>query len=260
MIKNLLVLFKTEFIRTWTKGKIISLVIFTILSCVISVLPILFNMLGDAEIPNLDFTELLINIWKIIVPFAALFFASGIISNDVKNHWLRTVLSHAVTRQDVVVAKLKSATVSVMIIMLLIGVLPLLVFDISSSVSFNYNISSILEVFVLFTLEASLFISIALWLSCFLGGFMNIFFLALWMFMDNTVFKGILSVWLSANKSGSIMMDFFFPSGFSEAAVVAGSAGSFPTEFILWGFAALTFFIAASLYHINHINIDINTD
>lgn len=260
MMQNLIVLFKTEFMRTWTKGKIISLAIFALLACIISVMPVWFNWLGDTKLPNLDFSELLINIWKVLVPFSALFFASGIISNDVKNHWFRTVLSHSVTRQDMVIAKLKSATASVMIIMLLVGALPLLVFDLSSSVSFNYSFDSILQVFIYFTLEATLFVSISLWLSCFLGGFMNVFFLAFWMFMDNAIINGALSFWLSSNTSGTIIMDFFFPSGFSDAAAVAGSSGSFPTEFILWGFAALTFFVSAALYHINHVNIDINTD
>jgi ABC-type transport system involved in multi-copper enzyme maturation permease subunit len=260
MKSNLMILIRTELSRIWTPGKIIVAAVLTLLACVISILPVIFGWLNDIPTFNLEFSEMAINILKIIVPFSALFFASGIISNDIKNHWLRAVLSHAVTRQDVLLAKIISATISVFIMILALGILPLLVFDLSSEINFAYSFIETFQVILYFTLEAALFVAIAAWLSCFVGGFMNIFFLAGWMFLDNVVIKGVLTMWLSANTTGGIIMDFFFPSGFSEAAVIAGGSGSFPTEFLLWGLAALAFFTAAGLFHINYINIDTNSD
>lgn len=89
---------------------------------------------------------------------------------------------------------------------------------------------------------------------------MNIFVLAFWMFLDNVVMKGILTLWLSNSFTGTVIVDFFFPSGFSEAAVIASSSGTVPFEFILWGIAALMFFVSASLYHFNRLTLDINSD
>ena len=260
MNSKLFILTKVDFIKTWGKGKIISIAAFCIISCVLSAVPAWFNLLGETKIPALQFTEYLLNIWKIIVPFAALFFTAGIISNEVKSHWLRTVMTHAVTRQDLLISKILSSTASVFVVMLLIGVIPLLVFGITTGAEFTGGILSIIQVFIYFILESALFVSIAIWLSCFMNGFLNIFFLAGWMFLDNVVIKGILSMWLSSSVTGNIITEFFFPSGFSEAAIVAGGSGVFPTEFLLWGFAALTFFITAGLFHINYVKIDVNTD
>lgn len=260
-MKNILfILLRTEFFRIWTKGKIIVAAAMTLLAVTISIVPVIFGWLNDIPEFQFTFSEMLVNILKVIVPFSALFFASGIISNDIKNHWVRTVLTHSVTRQDLFLAKILAATISVLIMIISLGILPMVVFDLISEIDFSYNFTSIFQVILYFTLEAALFISISAWLSCFVGGFMNIFFLAGWMFLDNVVIKGVLNMWLSAGVTGGIIMDFFFPSGFSEAAVVAGGAGSFPAEFLLWGLAALLFFVSIGLYQFNLINTDTNSD
>jgi ABC-type transport system involved in multi-copper enzyme maturation permease subunit len=260
MTNKTLILAKAELFRIWSIKKIIVVAILCIVSCILSGLPAWLNLMGDAAIPKLQFSEYLINIWKILIPFSTLFFASGVISSDVKNHWLRTILTHSVTRQDIIISKLISITLSVIVVMVLLGIIPLTVFGISSGVNFIFEFLPLLQLVIYLILEILLFTSIAIWLSCFLSGFMNIFFLAAWMFLDNVVIRGVLTMWLSSTFTGNLIMEFFFPSGFGEAAVIAGDSGIFPLEFLLWGFSALTFFLALSLYHINFVKIDINSD
>lgn len=259
-MKNIMILIRIELYRIWSIPKLIALGLFALIAIVVSLIPTWFSMFDDLNVPNLQFSEMLINIWKVIVPFSALFFGSGIISNDIKNHWLRTILSNAISRQDVYFSKIKAASLSVLAIMFFVGFLPILVFDLASNINFSYNLLAIIQVTFYFALEAGLYIAVASWLSCFVGGFMNVFFLGLWMFLDNVVIKGVLAMWLSTSTSGFMIMDFFFPSGFSEAAVVAGSSGEISTEFLLWGFAAIGFFLTVGFYHFSKINIDINSD
>lgn len=260
MKNKIILLTEIDFLRSWSPVKIIIAVILSVLACVLSALPVWMGWINKTDTLYMPFNDYLIQVWKVIIPFSVLFFTSGIISNDIKNHWLRTVITHAVTKQDVILSKILSSLVSVIIIMIILGIFPILVFSFTLGNGINFDFAGFIQLALYSSLEATLFISIATWLSCFLGGFMNIFVLAFWMFLDNVVMKGILTLWLSNSFTGTVIVDFFFPSGFSEAAVIASSSGTVPFEFILWGIAALMFFVSASLYHFNRLTLDINSD
>ncbi|MBX3042683.1 MAG: hypothetical protein KIT33_01165 [Candidatus Kapabacteria bacterium] len=253
-------LISIELKRTWTLGKIVTVSALTLIACIITLIPIWLDIADSFPAMKLDFSEMLFGVFKILVPFSVFFFASGIISNDVKNHWARSVLTAAVTRQDFLLSKLLSATISVLFIMILLGALPLAVFDIFSEISFDYSFSAIISVIFFQMLNTLLYITVAAWISCLVGGFLNIFLLAIWMFLDNVVVKGILAGFFENNIVGSMFVDFFFPSGFSDAAQVIGSSGSFPFEFILWGLAALTLFGSLVFWNVNKLLIDTSSD
>jgi ABC-type transport system involved in multi-copper enzyme maturation permease subunit len=259
-MKNLMLLTKVDFVRIWSLGKIITAISLGVVACILSALPALMGWITENERLYMPFSDYIIQIWKVIVPFAALFFTSGIISNDIKNHWLRSLLVHGVTRQDVIISKILSSLISVFIMMIILGVFPLITFSLSLGLGLNIKFVNLLLVTISWLLEAGMFIAMATWLSCFMQGFMNIFLLAGWMFLDNVIMKGLLSLWLNNTFSGTLIVDFFFPSGFSEAANIASSSGTFPFEYIFWGLSALSFFISLSLYHFNKLTLDVNSD
>ncbi len=259
-MRNILNLTKIELIRIWSLGKIVTAIVMCLVACLLAVLPAIFSWINNLQNLSMPFTDYLIQFWKIVVPFSALFFSSGIISNDIKNHWLRSILVHSITREEIVFSKILSSLISVLIMMILLGIIPLILFSTSLGLGLNFKIINLTLVILLFTLEASLFITIATWLSCFLSGFMNVFLLAAWMFFDNIIMKGVMSLWLNNTFSGTLILDFFFPSGFSEAAVVASSTGAISFENILWGFAALSFFLSLAFFHFNKLTIDVNSD
>ncbi|MFA7625480.1 MAG: hypothetical protein WCZ17_00415 [Candidatus Kapaibacterium sp.] len=261
MKSKLNMLIKIELFRVWTKKTIIVTVALTLAAIIISILPAWLGLIPDFKDVTVDFSQTLVDILKVLVPFSVFYFASAIISEDIKNHWIRTILTHAVSKQDLYISKIVSTGLSVFIIMLCLGVLPLAVFDVSvPAIDFNYEFTGIVLVLVLLFLEGLMFISISAWFSCFAGGFMNVFLLGCWLFLDNVVIRGVLQIWLQNNTAGSLISDFFFPSGFGEAAIAAGNSGGMVWEFSAWGFAALALFLTLGLIHFNRINIDINSD
>ncbi len=249
-----------DFLRQWNFTKVSILLVLTVIAGFLSALPGIMGWVAEIPALYMPLTDYLLQIWKIIVPFSVLFFSSGIIAGDIKNHWIRSILIHRITRQDLLLSKIIATLVSVIITMMLLGALPVIVFATGIGVKLDFNILNFVQVLMYFIFEAILFITIATWLSCFLNGFMNIFVLAFWMFLDNILMKGVLSLWMSNSFAGSVIIDVFFPSGFSEAAIVASTSGIFPYESLLWGFASLSFFLGIAIFSFSKINIDKSSD
>jgi ABC-type transport system involved in multi-copper enzyme maturation permease subunit len=260
MKNNLVILITTELKRSWTRTKIIVSSILCLVLCLLSALPGIFGFLENIPIPVMQVTDYLVNVWKMMMPFAVFFFTVGIIASDIKNHWLRTLLIHSITRQQIVLSKMLSALISVIIILLVLGLLPILVFIFTSGIEYEFSFLSTLGIVGVYMLETLLYIAMATWLSCIIPGFFNVFILAGWMFLDSTIIKGILMLFFSDYKYFSIFADFFFPSGFSEAITILSGKGDFPWDPLLWGATGLTLFLTLAFWQINKIKIDTNTD
>ncbi|MFA5513133.1 MAG: hypothetical protein WC313_11855, partial [Candidatus Kapaibacterium sp.] len=115
MKSKLNMLIKIELFRVWTKKTIIVTVALTLAAIIISILPAWLGLIPDFKGVTLDFSQTLVDILKVIVPFSVFYFASAIISEDIKNHWIRTILTHAVSKQDLYISKIVSTGLSVFI-------------------------------------------------------------------------------------------------------------------------------------------------
>ncbi len=258
MTKAFLILFKIEFFRIWTRVRLITLGIMLLLGVALA---FLINSTGivetapDSFFSSFSYSMILPNFFTLIVPVTAFFFSAGIISYDINNHWLSSILSRPVTKADFLIAKIFSVLTSLLIVMILTVLIPLIIFDLISTVSLKVEFLQTLYIIIAYLMEGLLFILIATFFSTFLSNFKNAFLLGLWILIDFTQKQIIPTVYWD-NQFMLIFSDFFFPSSLSESAKKLVSTGKMNYELILWGISAITAFFSISLYNFSRINID----
>lgn len=253
---NFFSIMKIELKRLWTKPKYIVFSIFIGVLSLLSLIPKLTGALNSdiaAFLPGQ--ASILAQILSPIVTVTVLFFTFGIISNDIKNHWFRTVLVRPVRREIFVSAKIVSTAISLLIVMLLTTAVPMLIFNLTAPEPLPFDLWNILGVFFLYFLHGILFILISTWLSCFLPGIFNILIFVVWM-VSEQIISPIISLFLWDVRAALIFQDFYFPNGFADAAVNMMNSGEIATNELIWGFAALTLFSTLLFANINLIQID----
>jgi ABC-type transport system involved in multi-copper enzyme maturation permease subunit len=256
-MKNIITLTYYEIRKFWTIPKLIIYGAITIIGLVLAMIPSWAGFFNN-QIIILEFHTIASTLLGFVIPISVFLFTSGIISSDIKSHWLRSILSRPIIKYEYLTAKYLSVIFSLIISMIFLVLFPSLVVYASGKVNFDFSqtFSTLLFSFV----EGLLFISMAMWFSCYMNGFMNIFVLAIWMFLENFIVSPIISNFVVDSRFGSIFVDFFFPSAFSEASKILLSGGNFPFEKIFWGLSALFFFLSLSYYHVTQIKTDTNSD
>jgi ABC-type transport system involved in multi-copper enzyme maturation permease subunit len=245
-----------EIRKMWTVPILIISGIFTIFGWAGLLLPIIFGAMKPGGIINeLDIAQIISGEFKMLVPLLSIFFGAGIISFDMKNGWLRTLMARPVTKAEYVFTKIISATISIFALLLLMGTLPVLIISMFMSIHITFDIWIILAIHILSIFQTMTYIIICIWFSCWLPGFLNIFVLAVWMIVDS-ISAPIISSFLWDNNLALIISDFMYPSGFREAIESIAGRSSFPTENILWGLASLSGFLTLALFHFSKIQID----
>lgn len=255
MKTQLTAILKAEFTRYFTLTKIIILSVVTVLGVLIAMLPSWLGFFDSEAAGFFAIKDVFTVILKFVIPFSIFFITPGIIANDVNNFWFRTVFSRPVERQTVLASKYIYASLLLLLFTIAFCFIPLVVFSFTAT-GIDFNLFAVMSIWFFSYLEGILFISIAIWFSCFLSKFFNVLLLAIWMFVDNVIINGILSNFLWDSPMLGVFNEFFFPNGFANATSFYSLKGSFPVEHFFWGMAALTFFGALSYLHFSLINID----
>lgn len=253
-------LYRIELRRIWTLPKYIVFGSATLLISALALLPMLTGALeGDAKTFLPAQANVVETILSPITTIAVLFLTFGIIANDKKNHWFRSVLARPVSREHFFSAKILAVLTSMLGVMLITTVIPLLIFNITSGESLEFEFGKVLGVYSFYFLHGTLFVLIAAWLSCFVPGVFNILILALWM-ISESIISALVGIFLWDSKLALIFQDFYFPNGFAESSKILLATSEFATAEFLWGMTALFLFAALFFANINLINIDHSSD
>ncbi|HRP01462.1 MAG TPA: hypothetical protein PLE30_02330 [Candidatus Kapabacteria bacterium] len=255
---NIITLTSFDLKRFWTIKRLIIMGIFALITIAVSFIPSSLNIPKSSTQVNFD--VILASGLSFVVPVLVLLFTGGIISNDIRTFYYRTILSRPVSKEEYLCSKYLFSFINLFLGTILFAIVPSFIGITSLPVEINFNFGTSLLVYLLYLLEGVLFISISMSLSTILKGSFNIFVLIIWIFLETTLINGLLSNFVSFSKPLAIFSDFFFPAGFSEAAKLLNTSSVLLFESILWGFAALTFWFALSFYQITKIKIDANMD
>lgn len=243
-------LFVTEFRRLWTIAAFFIPIALSLLTTIMLVPMALMQPVYDvARIATQ------INI-TLVVPFSAALFCGGIISADVKEGWLRTLLIRPITRQQYLLIKVAAAFSSVVITIIVAGVIPnIAVGAFFSKGIVRYEIGPILIAHALFLLQSLLVIGLLVFFSCWLPGIFNIVLLGAW-YIAAALIGSYLQSRFWSSEWLMLLRDFLFPSGFTSALeMIMGNAGT-PTAELAWGIAALGFAFALAFWSVTRIEVD----
>lgn len=246
---------KIELKRFFTLPKIIVMGIVTLIASFIAIVPSLTGFLDSEASSFFVIKDIISYLLKIVIPFSVFFITPGIIAHDINNYWFRTIFSRPVDRGTVLISKYLYATVLLIIFVVLYCVIPIFIFWLTAP-QIKFQFIPVMVILIFSLLEGILFISIAIWFSCFLSKFFNVLLLAIWMFADSSIITPIISTFFWDSPFWAVFSEFFFPGGFANSMSYYSLKGAFPTEHFFWGVSALALFMALSFYHFNIINID----
>ena len=250
MNKGMRKLFLVELRRQWTVAALLAPWGLALLSFLILLTmarsPNVYDVARAAAAANMNF----------VVPLATCLCAVGIVANDVKEGWLRTLLIRPISRQQYLLIKLAVVNVSVIISVFIAGVLPnIIVTNFLVKGTVQLDLVRVLSVHVLFLLHASLLLSILTFISCWLPGVFNVVVLMIWGLAASIAGEFIRMMYW-ADKWLTILKDYFFPSGFSDAVDVTMGGMGIPTTELAWGFGALAIFLALAFWSVTMIQVD----
>lgn len=256
-MEKILKLMEFDFRRLWTIPLIIFVSAISLIVVVIMILPIALNWFQVRDIiANLNFASTLKDFFNFIVPMLAIIFSAGMVSFDVRNYWLRTLMSRDVSRAEYLTSRVFSAAISIFFLMLLLGTIPIAMLGIFTDLTIEFNFWNVLLVHLFYLLNALLYLYIGAFLSCWLPSFVNAFVMIFWLLINTLVLPSLVSFFLWDLTWAVIMQDFFFPSGLSESIATIISGAGFPTQDILWGLAGLFGFAGLAYWNITIIKID----
>ncbi|TAL70432.1 MAG: ABC transporter permease [Bacteroidetes bacterium] len=249
-----------EFRKMWNVSVIIISSVLLFISLLVNFIPYFVGAYSiEGPIPALNINALLSQGFSILVPLLSLIFGAGIISNDIKNHWIRTILSRPITRADYLLTKIISTSLTIFILMLIIGTLPVTILSFLVPIRIEFNFPGFIGIHALYLGEAFTYITICTLFSMWMPGFVNVIILVIWM-LSNSILSSIVNNYFWDSNIAMLISDFYLPGGFREAAESIASNAKFPLEKLLWGFSSLFGFIALALYNFTFIQIDKGVD
>ncbi|MEK6565308.1 MAG: ABC transporter permease subunit, partial [Bacteroidota bacterium] len=199
--------------------------------------------------------EKLYQLMILLVPFASAFFCVGLVSNDVKDGWLRTLLVRAIRREEYLLAKSLSALTSIWVTVLFAGTLPLVVGLILTKLPIEFQVGEVLATYALFFCVSLLYVSILTFFSCWLPGIVNVVALMGWGIVASSL-RAYVNFFLWDSSWAVFAEQFLFPSGFFDAVDAVRAQTHTPYAEIVWGMAALAFFSSLSFWSVNRIQGD----
>ena len=246
----LLRLYSTELRRQWTIAAFFNPLGLAVLSTL--------TLLLSARIrPIYDFAQCAteVNV-GMIVPLSAVLFCGGIISVDVKEGWLRTLLIRPITRQQYLLIKLAAVFTSVVITIVVAGVIPNIVIGaFFAKGAFQFDPGPVLFAHMIFLLQAMLLIGLLVFFSCWMPGIFNTVLLGMWFIAASMIGAYVQSRFWSSQWL-MLLRDFLFPSGFTSSLdMILGKAGT-PTSEMAWGFATLGCVLALAFWSVTRIEVD----
>lgn len=237
-----------ELRRQWNLTTIVVLGVLALIASAISMAPLFRTKVIDA-------TNLFMQVFGFLVPVATAVLSTGIIANDVRDGWLRTLLIRPITRQAYFLAKLLSTFCAVWAAILVTGGIPFLVRLYTTNLPVEFAFWKLAAALVLMFGQSLTYLAILALFSCWLPGLVNVALFAAWgMLAQYLTFVVRMKYWDAA--WAEILKDYFFPSGFTDAIEAVILYGFSPYASLLWGLAELTGFFALGLWSVNKIQID----
>lgn len=207
----------------------------------------------------LDATNVFFQIYVFLVPVGTTLLAAGIVANDVKDGWLRSLLIRPITRQAYLLAKLLSTFCVILITLLVAGGIPFIVRLSTISVPVEFSLWKIAVSFLLLLGQTLTYLAILSFFSCWLPGLVNVALFAAWgmlaqyaTFVARTKYS---MVWW-----GELLKEYSFPSGFSDSIEAIVQLNVVPYSALAWGIAELAAFLALALWSVNKIQVDKSTE
>lgn len=185
------------------------------------------------------------------VPIAAV----GMVSADLKDHWLRTLLMRPVTRAEYLLARILAVYSLVVAIIVIAGILPSLLLPQFLDKPIIWMWTRSLPTLGFLFGQAFLLLSLLTFLSCWLPGVANVVVLAAWAMVSALLGAYVRSQYWDV---GLIVVgtEFLFPSGFLDAAQIASRHSGDPLAPALWGVASTVSALAVSLWSVNRVQLD----
>lgn len=243
-------LFVAEFRRLWTVAAF-----FVPLG--LAAMSALILLISAKMRPVYDFARTASEVnMEFVVPFSATLFCVGIIANDVKEGWLRTLLIRPITRQQYLLVKLAAVFASVVITIVVAGVIPNIVVGAFFTPGVvRFDLVYVLIAHLFFLLQALLVIGLLVFFSCWLPGMFNVVLLAMWYIAASMVGSYVqMRFWSS--QWYMLLRDFVFPTGFTSALdMILGKMGT-PIAEVAWGFASLGCVLALAFWSVSRIQVD----
>lgn len=237
-----------EFRRQWTITALMVPLLFLVIGSLLTFFPAPFNK-------TFNVGEKLYQLMAFLLPVTSAFFCVGLVSNDVKDGWLRTLLVRAVRREEYLVAKSLSAMASIWVTVLFAGTLPMIVGLIFTKLPIEFQVGEVLALYALFFCVSLLYVSILAFFSCWLPGIVNVAALMGWGIIAGALRAYVtFSLW---DSSWAVFTEqFLFPSGFFDAVDAVRAHTHTPFGEFIWGVAALAFFASLSFWSVNRIQVD----
>lgn len=250
-------LFKAEFRRQWSLTTIFAVVIVSVIVGLIGSIATGFEARRAGNAVAVE--HLLMRQIPSLVSFITAILAIGIVANDVKDGWLRTLLIRPITRQQYLMTRVASVFCTVWIVVVVGGLAPIAVRAVTTDLVVQFDPMKSASLIGIFISQSMLDLMILSFFSCWVPGVVNVILYWGWM-----IGGALLSSYIDSNHWDSEWLEtakeYFLPSGFGEATEVVYSGGFFPTSELLWGFAALTGFSALAFWSITKIQVDQSWD
>lgn len=264
-MRNIKSLYNIELRRSKSTARIIFIAIFFVIVLGLTVAAIFGLRTASEEIPIPipDYVNVLYYYYNMIVPVLTLIFGTGIISFDKNNHWLRTIMSRPVSLQEYITSKILAVSSIIFVLMLILGALPAAFVGFFSNIEIGFHFGDFILLHVTFWLQSLTYLALMAWLSMWIPGYLNLIVFGAWFVADFLLNSAVIPLITELGELYKwkitwliVTSDFLFPSGFSDALKkMTSSEASFPTEELMWGFAALSAFFALSYWHITKISL-----
>lgn len=248
MTPAFLKLFRIEFRRQWTITALVTPLLFLIIGSLIVFIPTPYTR-------EFNVSQKLLQLMGFLIPVVSAFFCVGLVDNDVKDGWLRTLLVRAIRREEYLLAKSLSALTSIWVTSLFAGTLPLIIGLIITKMPIEFQVSQVLALYALFFAISLLYVSILVFFSCWLPGVVNVVALMGWGIIASAL-HAYVSFFLWDSSWAVFTEQFLFPSGFFDAVDAIQNNTHVPYIEILWGMASLAFFWSLSFWSVNRIQVD----
>ena len=248
------VLYAGELRRALTPMTIVLTIGMTLLTAALNVLPLQF--VDQAEGSGLSLVAQTSNTGLQMI--LALLLA-GIVANDVRNRWLRTLLTRPVTREHYLRTKMAVIFTIGMTGILVASLAAVLYVSLVLNVALTWNAGELALLLVLIVFQGGLLTAILAFLSCWLPGYMNLVAIAVWAIAAKLLEFVATRQWWD-QPIATTLVQFSFPSGFSEAIDAVTGATYTPTAEILWGLASLSAFLALAHFSIARLRVEKGSD
>ena len=241
-------LFVTELKRQWNLVALLAPLLFLVIGSLIILTPSRF-------IRTFDISDKLIQSTTFLLPIITALFSIGLVSNDVKDGWLRTLLVRAIKRQHYLFVRMLSVLVSTWASLLFAVVLPLILGTLLTGNKIEFDALEVVFLLLLYIGVSLTYLTILTFLSCWLPGVFNIAVLMVWGLLATAAHYYVgFALW---NKPWAVVLEpFIFPSGFFDAIDAVNHHTHTPYSEILWGLAAVCFFLGLSFWSVTRIQVD----